>query len=559
MFDRWSYFGDKRRRLMEQSWAGVFRNHLLVELPVDDLCRHLDERMGRPSKDLHVVIGVLLLQQLHDLSDAETVEALAFNMAWHYALDVRSEADSYFCEKTLRNYRRLFIEQGLDELLFRCLTDRMVQGFSVDTSHQRMDSTALRSAMRALTRLGIVVESISKFARELERYHPGLHEQISKEEIRRYVDREGNGAFANTAPSVSKRRLGEAGQDLLALVLQFRDTAAAKLSSFAILERVLRDQFEIVDDECGDRDAKRAAIRDPKDVPCDTVGNPADPDASYNAHKGQGYMAQIVETYCEDDSNEVRTRRRRCSTTRGTGPAITRSSICGPSPASSRRTSMPATTASMRPEDRRGLSPEPACWSHCRRKFFELADIAASRGRGKNAPPISPLALEAVKRIDVLFDIERGINGKAAEQRRAVRQELSAPVLADLKGWMQAERRKLSRHSPVAKAMDYMLRRWDLFARFLDDGRICLTNNAAERALRGIALGRKSWLFCGSDRGGVRAAAMYTLIGTAKLNNVDPQAWLADVLDKIAGTPQSQLDELLPWNWQDDRRHDQAA
>ena len=152
LFDRWSDFGDKRRRLMEQSWAGVFRNHLLVELPVDDLCRHLDERMGRPSKDLHVVIGVLLLQQLHDLSDAETVEALAFNMAWHYALDVRSEADSYFCEKTLRNYRRLFIEQGLDELLFRCLTDRLVQGFSVDTSHQRMDSTALRSATGARRR-----------------------------------------------------------------------------------------------------------------------------------------------------------------------------------------------------------------------------------------------------------------------------------------------------------------------------------------------------------------------------------------------------------------------
>ena len=132
--------------------------------------------------------------------------------------------------------------------------------------------------------------------------------------------------------------------------------------------------------------------------------------------------------------------------------------------------------------------------------------------------------------------IERGINGKPTEQRLAARQQLSAPVLADLKGWMQAERKKLSRHSPVAKAMDYMLRRWDRFARFLDDGRICLTNNAAERALRGIALGRKSWLFCGSDRGGVRAAAMYTLIGTAKLNNVDPQAWLADVLGKIAGT-----------------------
>ena len=132
-------------------------------------------------------------------------------------------------------------------------------------------------------------------------------------------------------------------------------------------------------------------------------------------------------------------------------------------------------------------------------------------------------------------------------------------MLAELKEWMQAERVKLSKHAPLAKAMDYMLRRWALFARFLDDGRICLTNNAAERALRGIALGRKSWLFCGSDRGGVRAAAMYTLIGTAKLNDVDPQAWLADVLGRIADTPQTRLDELLPWNWVPEQKLDQAA
>ena len=114
---------------------------------------------------------------------------------------------------------------------------------------------------------------------------------------------------------------------------------------------------------------------------------------------------------------------------------------------------------------------------------------------------------------------------------------------------MRTERARLSRHASVAKAMDYMLRRWDGFTRFLDDGRICLTNNAVERALRGIALGRRSWLFCGSDRGGLRAAAMYTLIGTAKLNDVDPQAWLADVLGQIAELPQSDLHELLPWNW----------
>ena len=206
-----------------------------------------------------------------------------------------------------------------------------------------------------------------------------------------------------------------------------------------------------------------------------------------------------------------------------------------------------------------GPVTEVPCWAHGRRKFFELADIAASKGRGRNAPPISPLAMEAVKRIDVLFDIERGINGETASRRHAVRQELSAPLVDELETWMRTERARLSRHAPVAKAMDYMLKRWDRFARFLDDGRICLSNNAAERALRGIALGRKSWLFAGSDRGGRRAAAMYTLIGTAKLNDVDPQAWLADVLRRIAETPQNRLGELLPWNWQDSQRHDHAA
>ena len=140
-----------------------------------------------------------------------------------------------------------------------------------------------------------------------------------------------------------------------------------------------------------------------------------------------------------------------------------------------------------------------------------------------------------------------------------MRQERSAPLVAELKDWMRTERAGLSRHAAVAKAMDYMLKRWDSFVHFLDDGQICLTNNAAERALRGIALGRKSWLFAGSDRGGVRAAVMYTLIGTAKLNDVDPQAWLADVLDRVADLPQTRLQKLLPWSWKADRQQALAA
>jgi transposase len=207
-----------------------------------------------------------------------------------------------------------------------------------------------------------------------------------------------------------------------------------------------------------------------------------------------------------------------------------------------------------------GRSPGPimeaACWSHGRRKFFVLADIAANarnKALGKQTA-IAPLALEAVKRIDAIFDVEREIKGFSAEKRLAVRHERVAPLVEDLEAWMRTERARLSRHSEVAKAMDYMLKRWSAFARFLDDGRICLTNNCAERDLRGVALGRKSWLFAGSDRGGERAAAMYTLIATAKLNGVDPQAWLADVLARINDHKITDIAALLPWRWAADQQ-----
>jgi transposase len=199
------------------------------------------------------------------------------------------------------------------------------------------------------------------------------------------------------------------------------------------------------------------------------------------------------------------------------------------------------------------------CWSHARRQFFELADIAANARRGKNAPAISPVALEAVKRIDALFDLERTVNGLSAAERLRVRQEQSRPLVDALESWLREERSRLSRAASVAKPIDYLLRRWDRFTPFLADGRICLSNNAAERALRGFALGRKSWLFAGSERGAERAAAMTTLIATAKLNDVDPLAWLADVLARIAGMPQSRLAELLPWEWKKLDRQAAAA
>jgi transposase len=198
--------------------------------------------------------------------------------------------------------------------------------------------------------------------------------------------------------------------------------------------------------------------------------------------------------------------------------------------------------------DRRpGPLIEAACWSHARRKFFVLADIAV-KARG-SLPVIAPLAVEALKRIDAIFAIERQINGLPSAGRLAVRRRRVAPLVGDLQQWMRAERARLSRHADVAKAMDYMLKRWDAFIRFLENGQVCLTNNAAERALRGIALGRRAWLFAGSDRGGERAALMYTLIQTARLNDVDPQAWLADTLARINDHKIADLGALLPWRW----------
>ena len=182
---------------------------------------------------------------------------------------------------------------------------------------------------------------------------------------------------------------------------------------------------------------------------------------------------------------------------------------------------------------------EAACWAHARRKLFELAAVAKA-----------PIAAEAVRRIDRLFAVERDINGlsrRGSGWRRA-RSGRRRSWPSSSPGCAQQQDR-LSRKSEVGKAIAYALKRWAALTRFLDDGRICLSNNAAERALRGVAVGRRNWTFAGSDRGGERAAAIYTLIETAKLNGVDPQAWLADVLARLPDHPAKRIGDLLPWNW----------
>ena len=191
---------------------------------------------------------------------------------------------------------------------------------------------------------------------------------------------------------------------------------------------------------------------------------------------------------------------------------------------------------------------EAACWAHGRRKFFDLARLQKA-----------PIAIAAIERIDALFAIEREINGLSAGQRRAVRNERSRPLVAELESWLRQQRAKLSRKSETAKSIDYSLKRWTALIRFLDDGRLCMSNNAAERAVRCIAVGRKNWTFAGSDEGGHRAGAIYTLIETAKLNDIDPQVSLADVLARLLDYPAKRIADLLPWNWRPQNLAAEAA
>ena len=197
---------------------------------------------------------------------------------------------------------------------------------------------------------------------------------------------------------------------------------------------------------------------------------------------------------------------------------------------------------------RPGPIVEAGCWAHARRKFFDLARLNKA-----------PIAIEAVARIDALFAIERDINGLSPDERRQIRHERSRPRVEALGTWLRGQHARLSPNNQVAKAIAYSLNAWDALVRFLDDGRLCLTNNAAERALRCIAVGRNNWTFAGSDAGGRRAAAIYTLIETAKLNDVDPQAWLTDVLARLQDHPAKRIAELLPWNWKLQQQQRAAA
>lgn len=303
LFDPWEHLGAQRRKMLDSSWPGLFRTHLLLQLPVERLARKFQEFRGRPSKELFMMLGGMILQHLFDLTDTEAREALLFRVDWQYALDITDPSDArvYVSDRTWRDYRSDCIDEGLDGLAFERLTDALREAFGVDTSNQRLDSTHLVSNMRTMGRTTQFVATITKFLKKLFRRRKKAYETLSAELTARYMEREAGGCFSRYKPSDAGRTLQTVAEDMAVLVEQFRpDGGIRKWAEFQYLERVLMEQCMVT----GTGRERQVTIKPPRTVSPDCLQNPADPDAAYNHHKGSGYQAQLMETYQPEETRD---------------------------------------------------------------------------------------------------------------------------------------------------------------------------------------------------------------------------------------------------------------
>lgn len=305
LFDQWRHLGPKRRKLLDNSWAGLFRENVLPDLPVERVAPFFSSHMGRPTKELYAMLGGILFQQAFDLTDEETVSQMAFNLQWHYALDIPEESDAikYLSAKTLWSMRNIVTDNDLDTLLFEQITDTLAKVFKVDTTKQRMDSVHIKSNMRRLGRIGILVRCLHKFLVNLKRQYKDLFDTLPKELVEKYLSEKAVACFSLVKPSETERTLASVSQDLFQVVQHFsgnRDVQA--LYSYSLLTRVLREQCRVK--ETADGELIEIEVKPSKEIPSDSLQNPSDPDAGYSGHKGQGYQVQILETYSPEVTEE---------------------------------------------------------------------------------------------------------------------------------------------------------------------------------------------------------------------------------------------------------------
>lgn len=301
IFDPFAHLGDKRRRLLEESWAGVFRNKILPVLPVNELRKHYHITNGRPTNEMFAMVGLMILQQMHDLTDAEAVDQFAFNIKWHFALNITGTSDqsSYVSLKSLWNMRNLLTEEGLYKVLFDQACQSLAKFYTVDFSKQRLDSVHVQSNMRHLGRISLFARTIKKFLLNLKRHHRALFDKLDQDRFLRYLNKKGECLFAAVKPSEASLTLNALAADTCFLVEHFAsNTQVANMSSYKLLNRLFSEQCTV---SSSDTDGAKIVLAKPnKEVPSDSLQNPSDPDAGYSGHKGKGYQAQVMETYSSD-------------------------------------------------------------------------------------------------------------------------------------------------------------------------------------------------------------------------------------------------------------------
>jgi hypothetical protein len=300
LFDEWAFLSPKRRRNLNEGWPGMFREQLLLELPVNEICPYFRQGKGRPSKELYTILGMLVFQQVMDLNDVETSEQLGYNIQWHYALNITEESDEakYVSEKTLWSMRQLVIRLGLDAVIFDNISQKLAKVFDVNTDNQRLDSVHIKSNMRRLGRISIFARTIRSFLINLKRRLPEPFNTIAPAVIERYLPVKALAAFALIKPSESEKTLATLSTDLFDLIEQFKDQPAVyNMHTYKLMQRVLREQCNVQSDGA----TRSVHVKKPKHVSSDSLQNPSDPDASYCGHKGQGFQVQVMETFTKSD------------------------------------------------------------------------------------------------------------------------------------------------------------------------------------------------------------------------------------------------------------------
>jgi len=284
---------ERKVKRLEKTWAGVFQKHILPNLPIEWLSQNYSTTMGRPSKELYNVMGAVILQQFFDLTDQSTLDELAFNQQWHYALNNYDVDDQVISERTLWNVRNLLIRTEAGRNIFNTIVDHLIEHFDVDTSRQRMDSVHVNSNMAKIGRVRILSRVITRFLKNLKRHHRKLYDDLDERFRDRYLDEKGQGYFGEVKPTETRIRLQELAEDLYELITLYSDNEAViGLYSYGLMERVFGEHCQLDSD-------KQVRVVGNKDVPSDSLQNPSDVDASYDGHKGQGYQIQVMETHTE--------------------------------------------------------------------------------------------------------------------------------------------------------------------------------------------------------------------------------------------------------------------